>query len=46
MNATVREWLSRAAVSYRYPGHTATRRHAAAAVAICRRLRIRLLGLL
>jgi len=39
-------WLSRAAVTYRYPGNTATRRHATMAVGLCRRLRERLLGLL
>jgi HEPN domain-containing protein len=39
------DWLSRAAVNYRYPGNTATREHAAMAFNLCRRLRGRLLGL-
>lgn len=40
------DWLSRAAVAYRYPGNAATRPQAVMALAICRRLRERLLGLI
>ena len=40
------QWLSRAAVNYRYPGNTATRKQATTAVHLCRTLRERLLGLL
>jgi HEPN domain-containing protein len=39
-------WLGRAAVSYRYPGNTATREHARMALNLCKRLRERLLGIL
>jgi HEPN domain-containing protein len=40
------DWLSRAAVQYRYPGKMATRQHATTATRLCRRLRERLLGLI
>jgi HEPN domain-containing protein len=40
------EWLSRAAVNYRYPGNSATRAHAKRALDICRRLKERLLGMI
>jgi HEPN domain-containing protein len=38
------DWLSRAAVNYRYPGNTANRQHAAKAIELCSRLRIALRG--
>lgn len=40
------QWLSRAAVAYRYPGDSARHEHATRAVDQCRRLRERLLGLI
>jgi HEPN domain-containing protein len=40
------DWLGRAAVSYRYPGNSATRPHAKIATALCRRLSTTLRGLI
>jgi len=40
------DWLSRAAINYRYPGYVATKEQAVRAVKLCRKLREELLMLI